>query len=144
MRENNIYWKNYCSELDSAGLSPADQMGDIFVLLTAEEKPFYTDFRKHLQILDQAYRTGDTIQQGRKKLSAHDYWCEVVCEPVYEMTRIEREYPLKNEDMGDGRFYVFREVPDKVREELKFLHWLYIELEIIGMRVRDGIKYAWD
>jgi hypothetical protein len=134
-RNNNIFYKDYEQQLDDAGVTPEDEIRDIQKEIKDMHGEFYEEFRRWLGIVLENLETKSPIKEGRKKIQFDTYMTNTICMPISHATEIERGYPIKMIPRGDGSYTVHKEFPDKVTEELKLLHWCYLELETAHARI---------
>lgn len=140
-RINNIWYVEYIQNLVSDGVTPRDEVNDILDLIEGEDG--FDKLRENLHTFDNAMMTGEPVKVGKRKtLSAQDFLCSFVCDPALELTQYERQFPIVETPIGDGRYRVSRDIPEEGRRVCQRLHWIYIELETIEYRLRNGADYA--
>ena len=137
-RTNEIYYKDYIQQLDTAGITPADEIEDILEEVKDRQGDFYPEFRKWLGIVLENLETRNPIKQGRKAIDFESYLINTVCMPALYSAGIESEFPVKMTDNKDGTFSAYREFPAEVVEELRLLHWCYLELETVMTRITEA------
>lgn len=134
-RNNDVYWKDYIEQLDKAGIAPKQQVEDVLDEILVMNGEFYDKFREQLNIVKERVETKETIKEGRRKIDFYDYLTKTACMPADYSSSIYRQYPYEDVPRGDGTFVRTKKLPDRVREELKLLHWCLLELQTVEWRL---------
>jgi len=136
-RDNNKYWKDYFRELKAAGITVEDEIDDVFEAIEDYSGEFYDEFRRRLAIVKDSIKGQKQIKEGRKTIVLNEYLVETLCMPANRMTNLERQYPIIQTPIGDGRYSVRRDIPEEARPEIRTLFWCHLELEIVNWRLLD-------
>ena len=134
-RENNIYWKDYVERLEEAGITPKQEVEDVFEAVSGMTGEFYDKFREHLKTVIEWMDLREDRRQGRKKVRFSDYMTETICMPIEHSNGIYRNYPTVEKPLGNGMFMETKKLPKRVSEEMKILHWCHLELETVQWRL---------
>ena len=129
MRANNYFMYDYIRDLRKANVTPAMELQECLNIVKGK----YDKLEAALHNLDTWYSTGVAPQIGRrKKLDRDRYAVEVECIPVHISERISgTRTPFEEPNLTAEQW-----------DELKLLHWLYIEIQTLVHRVTYGGAYA--
>ena len=127
MRNNNIYWKDYHNYLERENITVEDEYNDILNLIEGKGG-FYEEYKARL-IRWWENKDADYIKEGKGKIKPDEELNTVICMPINYMDKVApREVHLGMKPAKTAEQI----------EELKLLHWLYLEMETIRERRQSG------
>ena len=123
MRDNNIYYKTYISQLEEAGITPAQEMEEVIDIL--EQNEITKPNAETLKIAHTNATKGETtFKIGRKKRTFRDVLNDEACDVI--------EKASKNQPGFVGAIIAMNN---------RLLYWCYLELEAIDARLMEGAAY---
>ena len=122
-RSMDMNWEEYAMKLETAGITPEDEIRNLLEEIKDRDDDFYNEYRQRLETILENWETLGDIQEDGEYTCFDDYYEKTVFMPSDRITELESRY----KDIYIERDGTIRlkqgELPEDVKEERGLLEW---------------------